>query len=234
MELYRLLQEQGFGSRKECRQLIENGWVELNGQVEDNPRREVDPAQIESLVIDDQPWQIVQFPLYLLLNKPANCECSHKPAYYPSVYSLLPVQYRNYDLNAVGRLDVDTTGLLLITSDGQFIHALTSPKKLVEKCYRVTLKHPVSDELVQSLLDGVYLKDDDEKIIAHSVTVLDTHTIDMVITQGKYHQVKRMMGAVSNRVEQLHRVRLGDLTVDGLAPGEWRHLTREELAGFGF
>jgi len=234
MELYRLLQEQGFGSRKECRQLVQNGWVALNGAIEDNPHREVNPAEIQSLVIDDEPWQIVQFPLYILLNKPANYETSHKPAYYPSVYSLLPPQFRSYDLNAVGRLDVDTTGLLLISTDGQFIHALTSPKKLVEKCYRVTLKHPVTDELVQNLLEGVYLKDDDEKIVAHRVDVLDEYTIDLVITQGKYHQVKRMMGAVSNRVEQLHRVRLGDLTVQGLEPGQWRHLTREELAGFGF
>jgi 16S rRNA pseudouridine516 synthase len=234
MELYRLLQEQGFGSRKECRQLVENGWVELNGEVEDNPRREVSPAEIQSLVIDDQPWQIVQFPLYLLLNKPGNYETSHKPAYYPSVYSLLPPQFRSFDINAVGRLDVDTTGLLLITTDGKFIHALTSPKKLVEKCYRVTLKHPVTDELIQNLLEGVYLKDDDAKIVSHSVDVLDEHTIDIVITQGKYHQVKRMMGAVSNRVEQLHRVRLGNLTVDGLAPGAWRHLTQKEVAAFGF
>jgi 16S rRNA pseudouridine516 synthase len=234
MEFYRFLHEQGFGTRKECKQLVENGWVELNGAEETNPRRQIEAADIQSLVVDDEPWQVLQFPLYLILNKPGGHETSHKPTYYPSVFSLLPWQYNNLELNAVGRLDADTTGLLLLTTDGQFIHALTSPKKQVPKVYRVTLKHPVGDTLVEQLLEGIYLKDDDEKIVSQAVDVVDEHTVDLTITQGKYHQVKRMMGAVGNRVEQLHRLRIGELSIDGLAPGEWRHLSKDELAAFGF
>ncbi|HJU49407.1 MAG TPA: pseudouridine synthase, partial [Pseudogulbenkiania sp.] len=145
MELYRLMQQQGFGSRKECRKLIEHGLVELDGAVVDDYRLEVDPAAIDELVIDGEPWEILALPLYLLLHKPAGYETSHKPMHNPSVFTLLPWQFSQLGIAAVGRLDVDTTGLLLLTTDGQFVHALTSPKKHVPKCYEVTLKHPVSE-----------------------------------------------------------------------------------------
>lgn len=234
MELYRLLQQQGFGSRKECRQLVDYGLVEINGEVAEDYRADIDLASIDELVVDGEPWPLLHLPLYLMLHKPDGYETSHKPLHNPSVYTLLPWQLGNLGISAVGRLDVDTTGLLLLTTDGQFIHALTSPKRHVPKRYEVTLKHPVTPEFVKHLTAGVFLKDENEKIAADAVDVLDEITILLTITQGKYHQVKRMVAAASNRVAQLHRVGIGALQLGELEEGAWRLLTAAELAELGF
>lgn len=234
MELYRFLQQQGFGSRKECRKLIEYGLVEINGEQADNWRAEVQPDELHSLSVDDEPWQILRGPVYLLLNKEANTETSHKPIHHPSVYSRLPLPFNNLGVSAVGRLDADTTGLLLLTTDGQFIHALTSPKKQVPKCYRVTLKHAASSMLLAQLQSGVLLRDEDETLAVDAVQQVDEHTIHMTISQGRYHQVKRMVAAAGNRVEALHRIAIGPLDLGELAPGQWRFLTQAELAALGF
>ncbi|MFC3531538.1 pseudouridine synthase [Vogesella facilis] len=234
MELYRLLQQQGFGSRKECRQLIDYGLVAIDGVDASDWRQTVDAANIRTLTVDGQHWPLLRLPLYLLLHKPAGYETSHKPLHHPSVYRLLPPQLGNLDISAVGRLDVDTTGLLLFSTDGQFVHALTSPKKLVPKLYRVTTKHPLSAELLQRLRDGVLLHDENETLAADSVEQVADCVLDMAITQGKYHQVKRMVAAAGNRVAQLHRLALGAVALGELPPGQWRHLTAAELAALGF
>jgi 16S rRNA pseudouridine516 synthase len=234
MELYRLLQQQGFGSRKECRKLIEYGLVELNGDTEYDWRRDIAPADIHALQVDGEPWTLLPEPFYLLLHKPSGYETSHKPIHNPSVYRLLPQQMVNLGVSAVGRLDVDTTGLLLFSTDGQFVHALTSPKKDVPKLYRVTTKHPVSAELLQRLREGVLLHDEQETLAADSAEQVGENLLDMAITQGKYHQVKRMVAAAGNRVEQLHRLALGSLALGDLPEGEWRLLSAAELAALGF
>ena len=234
MELYRFLQQQGFGSRKECRKLVEYGLVEINGEMNDNWRAEISAADITALSVDDEPWQVLHGPVYMMLNKQADTETSHKPIHHPSVYSRLPPQFTHLGVSAVGRLDADTTGLLLLTTDGQFIHALTSPKKQVPKCYRVTLKHPVSDEMLQQLSSGVLLRDEDEVLAVDAVARIDDHTMDMTISQGRYHQVKRMVAAAGNRVNALHRIAIGPLALADLAPGQWRFLTPAELASLGF
>ncbi|MFC3627463.1 pseudouridine synthase [Vogesella amnigena] len=234
MELYRLLQQQGFGSRKECRQLISYGLVAVDGEVIDDWRAPVAVESISTLTVDGEDWPLLRLPLYLLLHKPANYETSHQPMHHPSVYRLLPEQFSRLDVSAVGRLDVDTTGLLLFSSDGQFVHAMTSPKKQVAKLYRVTTKHPVTAELLQRLRDGVLLHDENETLAAEQVEQVAECVLDMAITQGKYHQVKRMVAAAGNRVEQLHRLALGAVTLGDLAEGEWRHLTAAELAALGF
>lgn len=234
MELYRLLQQQGFGSRKECRKLIEYGLVDLNGETEFDWRREIASVDVHSLSVDGKPWTLVSDPCYLMLHKPANYETSHKPIHHPSVYTLLPWQLRNIGVSAVGRLDVDTTGLLLFTTDGQFVHALTSPKKDVPKLYRVTTKHPVTPELLARLREGVLLHDEQETLAADRAEQVAECVLDMAITQGKYHQVKRMVAAAGNRVEQLHRLAMGSVTLGELAEGQWRVLRAEELAALGF
>jgi 16S rRNA pseudouridine516 synthase len=234
MELYRLLQQQGFGSRKECRKLIEYGLVVLNGETEYDWRRDVQRQAIQSLYIDDTPWALLPEPFYLLLHKPAGYETSHKPLHHPSVYRLLPPQMVNLGVSAVGRLDVDTTGLLLFSTDGQFVHALTSPKKDVPKHYRVTTKHPVSAELLARLREGVLLHDEQETLAADSAEQVGEYLLDMAITQGKYHQVKRMVAAAGNRVEQLHRLALGSLALGDLPEGQWRLLSDEERTQLGF
>lgn len=234
MELYRFLQQQGFGSRKECRQLVEYGLVEIDGEPAEDYRQPVAIADIGELVVDGEPWTPLTGHVYLMLNKPDGYETSHKPMHNPSVYTLLPWQFGNLGVSAVGRLDVDTTGLLLFTTDGQFVHALTSPKRHVPKCYEVTLKHPATDDLVKHLLAGVFLKDDNEKVAADSVAVVDEITIHMTITQGKYHQVKRMLAAAGNRVMELHRLSMGTLSLEELDEGQWRFLSETELQTFGF
>lgn len=130
----------------------------------------------------------------------------------------------------MGRLDQDTTGMLLLSDDGQFIHRLSSPKKHVSKVYQVTTKHPVDDIQVSKLLAGVVLDDDPKPVRAANCIVVDSNRLDMTLTEGKYHQVKRMIAAVGNRVEGLHRSRIGgmDLPAD-LAPGQWRWLNAAEL-----
>ncbi|WP_028535086.1 pseudouridine synthase [Paludibacterium yongneupense] len=233
MELYRFLQQQGFGSRKECRQLVEYGLVEIDGHLAQDYRLPVDVAMISALLVDGEPWQPVALPLYLMLNKPAGYETSHKPQHHRSVYSLLPRQFSRLEIAAVGRLDVDTTGLLLLTTDGACVHALSSPRRHVAKRYEVTLKHPADAELIRQLKDGVLLKDEKERVMADEAEILSDERIALTISQGKYHQVKRMVAAAGNRVVGLHRTALGRLELGELEEGCWRLLTADELERLG-
>ncbi len=175
---------------------------------------------------------------YVLLNKPAGTECSQKPSTYPSIYTLLPSPLRLrpqkgalQGVQAVGRLDQDTTGLLLLSDDGQFIHRMTSPKKHVPKVYEVTTKHPLDETQVSRLLAGVVLDDDPKPVRAAACEAVSSHHLRLTLTEGKYHQVKRMLAAVSNRVEGLHRSQQGGFALPAdLLPGQWRWLSAEDLA----
>jgi 16S rRNA pseudouridine516 synthase len=144
------------------------------------------------------------------------------------VYSLLPAPLRRRDVQSVGRLDEDTTGLLLLTDDGELIHRWTSPKRHLPKVYEVGCKHPVTPEQVQRLAAGVTLVDDPVPVRAAAAEATGEradglHGLRLVLTEGKYHQVKRMAAAVGNRVEALHRSAFGGLTLPAdLAPGRWR------------
>jgi 16S rRNA pseudouridine516 synthase len=173
----------------------------------------------------------------VLLHKPAGYECSHKPSAWPSVYALLPSPLRLrpnknaiQGVQAVGRLDQDTTGLLLMSDDGQFIHRLSSPKHHVPKLYQVTCKHAVDDKQIAKLLEGVVLDDSPKPVRAAACVATGELTLDLTLTEGKYHQVKRMIAAVGNRVEVLHRASMGSLGLGDLASGEWRWLSSEEVA----
>jgi len=133
-------------------------------------------------------------------------------------------------VQAIGRLDQDTTGLLLLTDDGQFIHRMGSPKHHVPKVYEVTTKHPVAPAQLDKLLAGVVLDDDPKPVRAAAAEAVEPHHLRLTLTQGKYHQVKRMVAAAGNRVEALHRSRIGDLALpDELAAGQWRWLTAAEV-----
>jgi 16S rRNA pseudouridine516 synthase len=228
MQLERLLRSQGFGSRPECRALIYSGKVSINGICCEDPFAEYEPEGCEFTVNGDV-WQYRKF-VYLMLNKPADFECSHKPKFHPSIYTLLPKPLLIRGAQAVGRLDEDTTGLLLFSDDGQFIHKYTSPKKKIEKIYDVNLKHPVTDPQIMALLSGVMLNDEPAAIQAHSCSKLGSHSLRMGVTEGKYHLVKRMIAASGNRVEGLNRVAVGGLELpDSLPLGEWRWLELEDL-----
>lgn len=175
---------------------------------------------------------------YLMLHKPAGTECSQRPSAYPSIYTLLPAPLRQRPgkgavngVQAVGRLDQDTTGLVLLSDDGQFIHRMSSPKKYVPKVYEVTTKHAVEAVQVERLLSGVVLDDDPLPVRAATCVLKGERQMDLTLTGGKYHQVKRMVAAVGNRVEALHRSRIGGLALpEDLQPGQWRWLNEEDLA----
>ena len=225
LSIERILQNQGFGARKLCRILVRNGSVVANGSVCEDPD-EVFLTEGLTLEVEgvEGVWPFCD-KAYILLNKPEGYECSRAPKHHPSVLALLPDPLRARDVQPVGRLDVETTGLLLLTDDGQCIHVLTSPKHAVPKVYRATLAEAADQSLCDKLLAGVLLKDEEETIAADACRLIDRSTLEMTITQGKYHQVRRMIAAAGNHVNALQRTAIGDLVLpEDLAPGEWQWL----------
>ena len=229
------MQNQGFGSRKFCRALVHNGLVQVNGDVCEDPDEVLEPGDLRFEVEGfDGVWPYCEHA-YILLNKPAGYECSRAPKHHPGVLSLLPAPLRERDVQPVGRLDVDTTGLLLLTDDGQCIHVLTSPRHAVPKVYRAVLAEPAEQSLCDRLLAGVLLKDEDETLAAEACQLIEPTLLEMSITQGKYHQVRRMIAAAGNHVASLSRTSIGDLSLPAdLEPGEWRWLDAEQMALAGW
>lgn len=228
MQLERILQSQGFGSRKQCRGLVRQGLVTVAGETQYDPFVELDASSL-AFEVEGESWTYRERAV-VMLHKPADYECSRSPRHHPSVLSLLPAPLVTRDVQPVGRLDVDTTGLLLLTDDGALIHALTSPRRQVTKIYRVTAKHPVDDGQVAALLAGVQLHDEPEPIRALACERLADKVLRLTIAEGKYHQVKRMVAAAGNRVEALARVAVGGLVLpDDLAAGEWRWLEDDDV-----
>ncbi len=243
---------EGFGTRRVCAGLIEQGLVTVGGQPCTDPHAEFPPEGL-AFTVQGQPW-VAHSKAYLMLHKPAGTECSKKPSAWPSIYTLLPAPLRQRPVKggqpgvqAVGRLDQDTTGLLLLSDDGAFLHRMTSPKHHVPKVYEVTTKHPVDARQVARLLEGVVLDDDPKPVRAAACEIVEaaepqqaggegqgvqgSRHLRLTLTEGKYHQVKRMLAAVGNRVEGLHRSRIGGLALPAdLAPGQWRWLEAADLA----
>jgi 16S rRNA pseudouridine516 synthase len=246
MQLQDILYSQGFGTRRICAGLIQNGLVQIYAAPDaaqpeacTESTRDIDPEGFRFRVQGVE-WEYFE-RAYVMLHKPAGTECSQKPSTYPSIYTLLPAPLRQrpqksamQGVQAVGRLDQDTTGLLLLSDDGQFIHRMSSPKKHVPKVYEVQARHALDTRQVKALLDGVVLDDDPKPVRAAACEIIDGEAearhLRLTLTDGKYHQVKRMLAAVGNRVEQLHRSRIGGLQLpDDLAPGQWRWLRAEDL-----
>jgi|TARA_R110000851_G_scaffold179381_4_gene326491 16S rRNA pseudouridine516 synthase len=166
---------------------------------------------------------------YIMLNKPIDTICSTIDEQYPSVLSLIDIEKMD-TLHIAGRLDVDTTGLVLITSDGQWSHKITSPKKDCGKRYLVELADPIDDSLIKIFADGVELRNEDGLTKPALLDIIDPTHVRLTISEGKYHQVKRMFAAVGNNVVNLHREAVGSIELNAdLAAGEWRHLTAAEV-----
>ncbi len=237
MQLQDILYSQGFGTRRVCAGLVQQGHVSVAGEVATDASLDL-PVQGFQFRVDGVDWPY-QEKAYLMLHKPAGTECSRKPGTYPSIYTLLPAPLRQrpqkgatQGVQAVGRLDQDTTGLLLLTDDGQFIHRMSSPKHHVPKVYEARVRHAIEPRQIERLLAGVVLDDDPKPVRAAACEALGEHLLQLTLTEGKYHQVKRMIAAVSNRVEGLHRARIGGLVLPAdLAPGQWRWLSAADLAG---
>lgn len=228
MALERLLRSQGFGTRSECRSLIEQGRVCVQGRICDDPAA-LFPVRDLMFAVDDVVWTFRE-RAFLALNKPAGYECSRRPGHHASVYSLLPPPLIVRGVQAVGRLDQDTTGLLLFTDDGAFIHRYTSPRKQVSKVYEVTMRHAVDEAQIEALLRGVELHDDPRPVAATACLRLDDRKLRLTVTQGRYHLVKRMVAAAGNRAERLHRVAIGGFVLPAaLVVGQWMWLEVAEL-----
>lgn len=230
LSLERILSSQGFGSRKDVRSLIWEERVAVEGVCCIEPSQLFEKEGLHFSV--DGCQHFYRDHVYIALHKPAQYECSRQPQAYVSVLSLLPYYLLNRGVQPVGRLDADTTGLLFLTDDGQWSHAMMSPRHHVAKTYRVFTKHSISDEMIGRLLDGVYLHDaPDEKIVADACARVSAQCIDLTISQGKYHQVKRMIAAVGNRVDALHRSQIGSyLLPPELSASEWCYVEPECIA----
>ena len=250
MHIADMLFSQGFGTRRVCAGLLEQGLVHFSKEKEHFSDVDIRELAINNIVdgfsftVQGVGWEYHD-KAYIMLHKPAGFECSHKPGAWPGVYTLLPSPLRLrpnknaiQGVQAVGRLDQDTTGMLLMSDDGQFIHRMSSPKHHVPKLYQVTCKHAVDDAQVAKLLSGVVLDDSPKPVRAAACVATGELTLDLTLTEGKYHQVKRMIAAVGNRVEGLHRASMGHVDASGqgglslgdLPSGQWRWLTGAELA----
>lgn len=235
MELQEILYSQGFGPRRVCLGLVQRGLVTVNGQTCQDAYAEFEPVALQ-FTVEGQPWSY-HAKAYVMLHKPVGYECSQKPSAWPSIYTLLPAPLRQRPVKggtpgvqAIGRLDQDTTGMLLLSDDGAFIHRMGSPKRHVPKVYEVGTADPVTDKQVNALLAGVVLLDDPKPVRAAACERTGDRAIRLTLTEGKYHQVKRMVAAVSNRVATLHRSRIGNLELPaGLQPGEWCWMTPAQL-----
>lgn len=206
----------GYGSRKEVAIAIRDGRVTGEG---------------EGLRFDGEPIDPLQ-GMVVMLNKPAGFTCSHADQG-RLVYELLPPRYQMRDpkLSSVGRLDADTTGLLLFTDDGALLHRLISPKSNLPKTYEATLARPLEGHEAAMFAAGtLVLRGEEKPCLPARLEVTGERTAALTLTEGRYHQVRRMFAAAGNHVEALHRSRFGPMTLDGLTDGTWRALTPEEIA----
>ena len=240
MQLQDILYSQGFGTRRICAGLIQQGHVQIETDDTltpcDDALQDIDVHEGWQYSVQGVVWPY-HAKAYVLLHKPAGYECSHKPSAWPSLYTLLPACLRQrpqksavQGVQAVGRLDQDTTGMLVLTDDGPLIHRMSLPKHHVPKVYEVTTDRPLDAHQVQRLLDGVVLDDSPKPVRAAACQAVSDHHLRLTLTEGKYHQVKRMVAAVGNHVVALHRSQIGDMPLPAeLDAGKWRWITQAEL-----
>jgi 16S rRNA pseudouridine516 synthase len=221
--LDQLLANLGYCSRREAREWIADNRIVVRGEPAEDPAQKVSPAEVR---VDGEP---LDHPdgLLLLLHKPLGLVCSHDEREGPNVYSLLPGRWRrrNPTITTVGRLDKDTSGLLLLTDQSPLVHRLTSPKRKVPKIYRATLDRDASPEWVPLFASGTLRLDGEPDPCAPAtLEFLAPREAQLTLTEGRYHQVRRMFAACGATVLALHRVKFGDLDLGDLAPGAWREL----------
>jgi 16S rRNA pseudouridine516 synthase len=218
-----LLASLGYCSRREARSWLDAGRATVKGMPVEDPASKAHAADV---LVDGAP---LDHPdgLLLMLHKPAGLVCSHDEREGPNVYSLLPERWRrrNPQITSVGRLDKDTTGLLLLTDQTPLVHRLTSPKHKVPKIYRATVDRPLQSDLIPLFAAGtILLVDDQLPCLPAELRIITPTTAEIVLTEGRYHQVRRMFASQGYEVLTLHRSRFGRLDLDNLAVGQWREL----------
>lgn len=214
-------------TRSQAGKVIRQKLVTINGELVKQAALQV--SSDDTVVLDGKPLAIIGLR-YLMLHKPAGYLCANDDPEQPIVFSLLdePLVER---LHTVGRLDLDTTGLLLLTDDGQWSHRISSPKHHIAKTYRVWTADPISPDAASLFAEGVMLRGEKDPTLPAELEMIAEREALLTIHEGRYHQVKRMFAAIGNKVEQLHREKIGGLQLpDDLAPGEYRELTTAELA----
>ncbi|NIB43749.1 16S rRNA pseudouridine(516) synthase RsuA [Pseudomaricurvus alkylphenolicus] len=212
-------------SRKEVKRLLRAGYISVDGETVKDAGMHIEDTMEVS--IDGEPLQAPR-SRYFMLNKPQGYVCVTKDRDHPTVLELLDEPNKE-KLQIAGRLDIDTTGLVLLTDDGQWNHAVTSPKRDCRKTYLVTLANDIAEDTEARFQEGVLLEGELKITKPANLEVLFSNEARLTISEGKYHQVKRMFAAVGNRVEELHREQIGEIILDpDLTPGEYRELTEEE------
>jgi len=233
VELFRadqLLSRFGYCSRREAPSWVKRGRVSCGGEVVLDPRLRIDPSQTS---VDDLP---VEFPLGVLVafHKPVGYVCSHDEGDSETIYDLLPSSMigRIPAVTTVGRLDKDTSGLLLITDDGALVHRWSSPKKHVAKVYVVTCEQPIPPSCTEVFASGkLILRSETEPCLPAELTITGEHTARITLVEGRYHQVKRMVASQGCRVTALHRTQIGNLKLGELPVGEWKVITPVDVDG---
>ena len=221
--LDQLLANLGYCSRREARAWIQAGRVTVRGQTEDDFGAKANPADMR---VDGEP---LDHPdgLLLLLHKPVGLVCSHDGREGPNIYSLLPPRWRqrNPPVTSIGRLDKETSGLLLLTDQSELVHRLTSPKHKVPKLYRARVSADLSPDLIPLFASGtLLLKDEKEPCAPAGLKIISAREAELTLTEGRYHQVRRMFASQGAEVLALHRAKFGQLELADLPAGQWREL----------
>lgn len=235
MRLDRFLTQAALLTRSQAKLVLRQGRVTFNGTKTKSASARVGDTDV--VCLDKNPLSLPSLR-YLMLNKPVGYVCANEDAEHETVFDLLPPEVGESPLGKVhcaGRLDIDTTGLVLITDDGQWSHRVTSPNSTCEKRYQVTLAEPIEDTVavITAFSQGVKLKSEDKPTLPAQLTFSSPTTATLYITEGRYHQVKRMFAATGNRVVQLHRDKIGGIELNSsLTEGTYRSLSEAEIAVF--
>ncbi|MEG9482462.1 16S rRNA pseudouridine(516) synthase RsuA [Mannheimia sp. HC-2023] len=230
MRLDKFIAENTGLTRSQAAKVLKNGEVTVNGKIEKSGAAKI--SQDDEICYQGEPLEWVEEGQYFMLYKPQGYICSNDDGEYPTVFQFFDYPLMT-KLHTAGRLDVDTTGLVLLTDDGKWSHRITSPKHHCEKTYLVTLADPVEDFYAEKLAEGILLRGEKDPTLPAQLEILDDYNVNLTISEGRYHQVKRMFAALGNKVEALHRWRIGDVVLDEtLAEGEFRPLTQAEIECF--
>ena len=214
-------------SRKEAKQAIKQGEVLVDRIPASGPEQNI--SELQDIRLGGM--RITpRGPRYFMMNKPIGCVCANSDAQHPTVIGLFSEEEDFLELHVAGRLDLDTTGLVLVTDDGQWSHRITSPKHKMPKRYQVTLQNPIDDNAGEVFAAGILLRNEHKRTRPAELKINDPHHVELTIYEGKYHQVKRMFAALGNHVTDLHRASIGPIDLDPkLEPGEYRPLYQEEI-----
>ncbi len=225
--LDKILANFGYGTRKEVKKLIKQGMVKVDGVTVSDNGMHINP-NVASINVNGEILNYREF-IYIMMNKPTGVISATFDKKYKTVVNLLSDEYKKFDLFPVGRLDIDTEGLIILTNDGNLAHQLLSPRKCVPKKYYAIVQGNVTEKDVEKFRSGVVL-DNGYKTMPAELEIINDREVELVIYEGKFHQVKRMFESVRKKVEYLRRIAMGGVELDkNLATGNFRELTEEEI-----